>query len=142
MSGLVDVDPRTNNEAKLALASLLGSTMAQLKEIDKSIIGSSSNIQSKLDVNNILGVIKSRPAPQPQVHYSQSPQPEQPAITYAPVSVPAHSEPVHTPTNSEPQEDPNQLVFDFNKPITPETINNKLDAIVSKLDRIIELLNT
>jgi hypothetical protein len=37
------------------------------------------------------------------------------------------------------QEDPNQLVFDFSKKITPDTINDKLDRIISKLDRVIEL---
>lgn len=134
MSGLIPVDPRINNEAKLALASLLGSTMAQLKEIDRSIVGSSSNIQSKLDVNGILGAIKSQP-----VHQA-SPPPQHvapPQLEFIPTPVPVQNVPSPEIPSAE---DPNQLVFDFNKPITPDTINSKLDGIISKLDRIIELL--
>lgn len=137
MSGLVQVDPRVNNEAKLALAALLGSTMAQLKEIDRSIVGSSSNIQSKLDINRVLGAINAPasapspvPVPAPALTISQ------PDLQFTPAPVPAA--PV-SPDSTTP-EDPNQLVFDFNKPITPETINGKLDTIIDKLNRILELL--
>ena len=39
-------------------------------------------------------------------------------------------------------ENPDQLVFDFNKPITPATINDKLDIIIGKLNSILEKLTS
>jgi len=131
---VVNVDPSINTEARFALASLLGATLSELKNIDSNIVGGSNNIRAlKTDVNKIIP-----PLVQPQ------PQVQQPAIT---VTIPQFQPQVATPQVTAPQnittqtqEDPNQLLFDFNQKITPDTVNNKLDSIIDKLNRIIDLL--
>jgi len=144
MDAIQNLNPGTSNEAKLALAALLGSTMAQLKEIDKSIVGSSSNISSKLNVGQILQSIpQAAPQAQPPVLQHQVVQQPAPALSFAPQATVVNAGlNISAPQQIQPttEEDPNQLVFDFNKPITPETVNSKLDAIVDKLDRVLELL--
>lgn len=126
---VVSVDPSINTEARYALASLLGATLSELKNIDSNIVGGSNNIKAlKTDVNKIIPPLAQL---QPQV--------QQPAIT---VTIPQFQPQVATTQVAVPQiqDDPNQLVFDFNQKITPDTINNKLDTIIDKLNRIIDLL--
>ena len=143
MDAIQEVNPNSNNEAKFALAALLGSTMAQLKEIDRSIVGSSSNISSKLDINRVLQTIQQPVQQPPAVHHQPV---QQPGLTFAPqatvvnagMNIAAPAAPITLQPVAE--EDPNQLVFDFNKKITPDTINDKLDIIISKLNKIIEFV--
>ena len=124
----------TDPAAKYAVAALLGATLAELKTIDKAIVGSSKNITAaKPDLNRIFqpgttdGSVVQQPVPL-QPFLPQNPPPV-PVLTQQPV-----------PNTAPEQEDPNQLVFDFNKPITPEVINNKLDIIIEKLNNVVEIL--
>lgn len=128
------VDPNSP-QAREAIVNLLGTTLAQLKEIDKNVVGSSKNISGvRTDLKNVFANI---PIDQPPV-----PQPP-PTIQYSSPS------PVATTVNAGinisapvlPQEDPDQLVFDFSKKITPDTINDKLDRILSKLEGIVSKLD-
>jgi len=130
MDSIQTLDPR-DPRAKEALIGILGTTIAGLKEIDKSIVGGSNNVLAqKTDLRQFSNLFD-QPHPQPQPVYHQ-PQPVavQPLPAAAPIPVP------------EPTEDPNQLVFDFNKPITPNTINDKLDNIIEKLNVVIEKLKS
>jgi hypothetical protein len=127
---IVNVDPAINTEARYALASLLGATLSELKNIDSNIVGGSNNIRAlKTDVNKVMP-----PLVQPQSHIQQ-----QPAIT---VTIPQFQPQIPQPHVVTPQvqEDPNQLLFDFNQKITPDTVNSKLDSIIDKLNRVIDLL--
>jgi len=141
--GLVAVDPNSA-EAKNAVLALLGTTLAELKQLDRNVVGSSKNISGvKTDLQNVFRITTDQTTPQP----SQQPTP-QPTIEFNPIQV-AHQpviQPQQTPPVAiavqQPAEDPNQLVFDFNKPITPTTINDKLDRILDRLDRIIDLFKT
>jgi len=134
MDGFRPVDP-TSREAQEAIANLLGTTLAQLKEIDKTVVGSSKNISGvKTDLKNVFANI---PVNQPP------PVQQPPVISYQPSPV-ATVVNAGINTNQSPviiQEDPNQLVFDFSKKITPDTINDKLDRILSKLDTVISKLD-
>ena len=127
---IVNVDPAINTQARYALASLLGATLSELKNIDSNIVGGSNNIRAlKTDVNKVMP-----PLVQPQSHIQQ-----QPAIT---VTIPQFQPQIPQPQVVTPQvqEDPNQLLFDFNQKITPDTVNSKLDSIIDKLNRVIDLL--
>jgi hypothetical protein len=136
MDGIVDLSP-DDPRAKEALIGLIGSTFAQLKEIDSNVVGGSNNIKAlKTDVKGMIESLVHRP--------------QQQAATPAVQLTPMYVAPTHTAvaaginvpaqlTPPAPQEDPNQLVFDFNMKITPDTINDKLDRVISKLDRVIEL---
>lgn len=119
MSGIVDADLQ-NPQAQQALLALLGTTNAHLKEIDRNIVGSSSNIQSKLNVNQIIQDVKRRiqaPAPQPP-----------PANTVnAGINVQHIPVPAPGPTNIIPH-------------IGSEPVAEKLDKILEKLDTIINAL--
>ncbi|NBW57107.1 hypothetical protein EBR43_04850 [bacterium] len=143
MDGIVNLTP-DDPRAKEAIIGLIGSTFAQLKEIDNHVVGSSSNIKAlKTDVKSMITDIIKPNAPQ----HVPPPVAPPPPVHVAPTFV----APTHTvvaaginvqPTMPVQQEDPDQLVFDFNKKITPDTINDKLDRILDKLDRIIELSKT
>jgi len=129
---IVDLGPNDPN-TKYALAALLGSTLSELKTIDGSMVGSSSNIRAvKTDVNQIFTQLASQ---QPAV--MPPPQHINPVanVVNAGINI---SQPVQqaAPVVAVEYQDPNQLVFDFNKPITPDTINGKLDSILSKLTDI------
>lgn len=133
---LVPLDPNSE-QAKHAVMALLGATLAELKQIDQTVVGSSTNIKGmKTDLKNVFNTLQ-QSTPQPAV--------QQPSIQYSnPVATAVNAginlQPVQVqPT---PSEDPNQLVFDFNKPITPDTINDKLDRILDKLNAVIDLLKT
>jgi len=139
--GLVAVDPNSA-EAKNAVLALLGTTLAELKQLDRNVVGSSKNISGvKTDLQNVFRITTDQTTPQP----SQQPAP-QPTIEFNPIQV--AQQPVIQPQQTQPAavqqpaEDPNQLVFDFNKPITPTTINDKLDRILDRLDRIVDLFKT
>jgi hypothetical protein len=125
------LDPR-DPRAREALIGILGTTLAGLKQIDSSIVGGSNNLTAnKTDINQFASILNAHP---PQQAPQQAPQfvpqfiPQQAPQFALPVPV---LEPV-------PIEDPNQLVFDFNKPITPTVVNDKLDIIINKINSLLE----
>lgn len=128
IQNLAPTDPR----AREALLGILGTTLAGLKEIDRSIVGSSNNVKAhKTDINKFAALLSPTAVHQPQ-HFTPPPQ-------FTPQPAPVQ----HITSSPQIQEeDPNQLVFDFNKPITPETINNKLDIIIEKLNTIINKIDS
>lgn len=135
---LVPLDPNSQ-EAKNAILALLGSTLAELKQIDKNVVGSSKDIRAnRTNLENVFNITE-QPSLNPQTQPVPSVLPVQQPIlaTITPV-VQQPQQPV--PVQSAPEEDPNQLVFDFTKKITPDTINDKLDRILDKLDRLIDKL--
>jgi len=115
---------------------LLGSTLAELREIDKNVVGSSKNISAiRTDLKNVLNFQQASPAATVvNAGANIAGIPNVPIQQQSAVAVQPPPPVISTPL----VEDPNQLVFDFNQKITPETINNKLDRILDKLDRIIE----
>jgi len=126
MDGIVNLTP-DDPRAREAIVNLLGTTLSELKEIDKNVVGGSRNISAlKTDLKNVFNFQ----------------QPSQiTSTTNTVVQPPAQSQvqPSVLPLIS-PPEDPNQLIFDFNQKITPNTINDKLDRILDKLDRIISTI--
>lgn len=127
---IVELGPE-NPSTKLAVAALLGSTLSELKSIESNIVGSSSNIKAlKTNVNQIFSQLTTTQPHQPVPQVVQPP-------AAAPIANVVNAG-VNISQNLQPtvQEDPNQLIFDFNKPITPDTINNKLDSILSKISDI------
>lgn len=128
---LVPLDPHSK-EAKDAVLALLGSTLAELKQIDRNVIGSSKDIvANRTNLQNVFNItepVASTPTP------AQVPQLSIPVTLSIPTTAPAL--PASVPVVNE--EDPNQLVFDFTKKITPDTVNDKLDRILDKLDRILD----
>lgn len=91
------VDPRSP-EAQEALKALLGTTLAQLNEIDKNVIGSSSNIRGvKTDLKNVFQNIQSAQAPQ---HVQPAPVPTLlPIPTPIPVQIESRPDPVNLQDN-------------------------------------------
>ena len=139
--GLVAVDPNSA-EGKNAVLALLGTTLAELKQLDRNVVGSSKNISGvKTDLQNVFRITtdqttsqpSQQPTLQPTIEFNSTQAVPQPILQQVPQVVAAVQQPA---------EDPNQLVFDFNKPITPTTINDKLDRILDRLDRIIDLFKT
>lgn len=127
--GLVPVDPNSQ-EARNAVLALLGTTLAELKQIDKNIVGTSKDIvANRTNLENVFN-IREQVLPQ---------QPPQPQIA-APIQITVNTPPSPSTPPQITDEDPNQLIFDFSKKITPDTINDKLDRILDKLDRVIDLL--
>jgi len=135
------VDPNTP-EARDAIVNLLGTTLAQLKEIDKNIVGSSKNISGiKTDLKSVFSNIPQAnepvptpvPSHQPVVTTIQHQYAPSPAATVVNAGINVQ-QPLVT-------EDPNQLVFDFSKKITPDTINDKLDRLLDKLDLLTSKLD-
>lgn len=104
------VDPRSR-EAQEALRALLGTTLAQLNEIDKNAVGSTTNIRAvKTDLKNVLQNIE-----------VQAPQPP--------------PRPVTTPTQV-PLSEPRFI----QQPVTSTTSDEKIDKIISLLEEIKTLL--
>lgn len=139
---LIPLDPNSE-QAKHAVMALLGATLAELKQIDQNVVGSSTNIKGmKTDLKNVFNAT-AQPQPQPIIQPQAVPQPY---IPPAATSVNAGLNIEHRSTiqlsPAVPEEDPNQLVFDFNKPITPNMVNDKLDRILDKLNHIIDLFKT
>jgi hypothetical protein len=142
--GLVAVDPNSA-EAKNAVLALLGTTLAELKQLDRNVVGSSKNISGvKTDLQNVFRITTDQttsqpvqqPALQPTIEFNSTQAALQPVLQQM------RQVPQVVAAVQQPAEDPNQLVFDFNKPITPTTINDKLDRILDRLDRIIDLFKT
>lgn len=128
---LVPLDPNSQ-EAKNAVLALLGSTLAELKQLDRNVVGSSKDIiANKTNLQNVFNITE-----QPVINNNtQTTTPVAPVLQ--PTLIPNIS-PVQPSSQPVKEEDPNQLVFDFTKKITPDTINDKLDRILDKLDRLID----
>ena len=133
MESIQTLDPR-DPRAREALIGLLGTTLAGLKEIDRSIVGGSNNVTAqKTDLKQFANLLTPTPQSPPPQHIQAPPQYIPP--TYQPIPQPV-------PPAQVIDENPDQLVFDFNKPITPATINDKLDIIIGKLNSILEKLTS
>lgn len=105
------VDPRSR-EAQEALKALLGTTLAQLNEIDKNAVGSTSNIRAvKTDLKNVLQNIETVSTPQP-------PAVSNPQLAYTPAPEPRHIQHVSAPVISD----------------------EKIDKVISLLEEIKSLL--
>lgn len=137
---LVPLDPNSE-QAKHAVMALLGATLAELKQIDQNVVGNSTNIKGmKTDLKNVFNTAQHvQPQPSPQIVSQPYVQPIATAVN-AGLNIEHRSTIQLSP--AAPEEDPNQLVFDFNKPITPAMVNDKLDRILDKLNHVIDLLKT
>lgn len=138
MESIKELTP-DNPEAQQAIYNLLGTTLAELKEIDKTVVGSSKNITGiRTDLKNVFN-FQEPPTPATVVNAGVNIQSQSAPLhaTFIPTPVPSAPPPIVTPIQ---QEDPDQLVFDFSKKITPDTINDKLDIIIRKLDKIVDKL--
>lgn len=134
-------DPRS------ALLGLIGSTFAELKNIDSHLITKNSNIAGiKTDLNRLVAEANSlnnqvpvqAPVQQPVAH-----TPNVPALEPIPVTQSASQPHIESQPRLETYtgEDPNQLMFDFYRKITPDDINSRLADIDLKLSKILDLLN-
>ena len=133
MDGIVNLPP-DDPRAREAIVNLLGTTLSELKEIDKNVVGGSRNISAlKTDLKSVFNF--QQPSPATSV-INTVVAPQQPVLQAIP---PAALQVSATP-QTQPIDDPNQLVFDFNQKITPNTVNDKLDRILDKLDRIISTI--
>ena len=142
-TSIVELDPNSQ-EANQAVMALLGATLAELKQIDQFTVGGSANIKGiKTDLKNVFNTRAQPPvlAAAPQLGMSYAPAPAVNAVN-AGLNIETVKAASPPQQSQEVQDDPNQLVFDFNKPITPDTINNKLDIILDKLNNIIDRLKT
>jgi len=129
------LDPR-DPRAREALIGILGTTLAGLKQIDSSIVGGSNNLTAnKTDINQFASILNAHP---PQQAPQLAPQLPQFIPQQIPQFVPQQAPQFVPPVLAAPIEDPNQLVFDFNKPITPTVVNDKLDIIINKLNSLLE----
>tara|TARA_R100000278_G_scaffold13039_2_gene13843 strand:+ start:2807 stop:3355 length:549 start_codon:yes stop_codon:yes gene_type:complete len=157
MPGPVEQDPRgappasftkevTPQEEANLLMGLMGSTYGELKKLDGSLIGGSSNQfrseQMKQTITNNLNQIQQRTAPTPPPNIpvdntSVQPQPPQP-----PTPPPPPTEPV-----VQPIQDDSQLTFNFDvteKDILFDKIEKltaKVNSLGHRLDQIFEIVN-
>ena len=128
-------DPRS------ALLGLIGSTFAELKNIDSHLITKNSNIAGiKTDLNRLVSEANNLNVPQP---IQQLPQATVPVLEPIPATSPALQPRVQSQPRLETftGEDPNQLMFDFYRKITPEDINSRLADIDLKLSKIVDIVN-
>lgn len=128
-------DPRS------ALLGLIGSTFAELKNIDSHLVTKNGNIAGiKTDLNRLVAEANNLNVQQP---VQQQARPAVPALEPIPITSSVSqpnitSQPVlETYTGN----DPNQLMFDFYRKITPEDINSRLADMDLKLSKILDLLN-
>jgi hypothetical protein len=134
MSDIINLDPNADPHAREVVLNLLGATLSELRDIDRAVVGSSRNISAlKTDLKNVF----TQPGPQSTTVAAGLNIQQPPPLTPVPIQVAA----VNTTQQVETiQEDPNQLVFDFNKKITPDDVIDKLDRILDKLDSVISLI--
>ena len=132
-------DPRS------ALLGLIGSTFAELKNIDSHLVTKNTNIAGiKSDLNKLVAEANNlvpQPTPQPQQIVANAP-----ILAPIPVSesnlLPLQPRILNQPTiEALTGEDSNQLMFDFYRKITPEDLNSRLADIDIKLGQILEVVN-
>jgi hypothetical protein len=143
----LEVDTLPTDPRIMALR-LLGMTTAEMKDIDKNIVGSGSNISGlRLDVNKMVDEFNTALAPVAPVAVQQPvlqgiAQPQLLAVTNTPPVLPEQAQ-------ATVNYDPNQLEFDFYKKITPEdlqyelkNINKNIKNLQEKIDLIYKELST
>ena len=154
MPGPMEQDPRgappesftkevTPQEEANLLMGLMGSTYGELKKLDGSLVGGSSNQyrseQMKQTLVNNLNEIKQRTAPPPPPNIpvdntSVQPQPQPP--------IPPAPQPVQQPIENDDQLtfnfDINEKDLLFNK---IEKLTSKVNSLGNKLDKILEIVN-
>lgn len=141
MDSIINLSP-DDPRAREAIVGLLGTTLAELREIDKNVVGSSRNISAlRTDLKNVLNFQQASPAATVVNAGANIAGMHNIPVQQQPVALQLPTQPSPAVIPAPSAEDPNQLVFDFNQKITPETINNKLDRILDKLDRIIDNYN-
>lgn len=134
------------SEKELVLG-LLGSTFGELKQLDDSIVGTSSTLgrrsnDVRLELQKMVNANFTPPPPPPAIPIAQSPTPSN---AYA--TIPATHVVVEMPKVEAPRVDNNQLEFDFDRKAryvevvdALQTVSARLDNIDSKLDTILELI--
>lgn len=115
-----------DEDVKDILMQFLGQTYSEIHKLDSHIVGTSTNLNPKAHAfkqtaTQVLNSI----ATQPQVHQ------QGPAVVTAPATVPVLAIPV-----VQPEVDRDQMEFNFDDSATAKNIMIKLDAIVSRLDRL------
>lgn len=134
-------DPRS------ALLGLIGSTFAELKRVDEFAVTKNQNTAGiKTDLNRLIHEANSlmTPQTQPQVPVL-TPQPVMPQPSLEPVvvqtTVPALEPKPIQEQQPQSNDDPDQLLFNFYRQITPDDINSRLADIDLKLAKILEKLD-
>jgi len=135
-------------DPRIMALRLLGMTTAEMKDIDKNIVGSGGNVSGlRLDVNRMVN------------EFNTAFTPVAPVVTQQPVLQGLSQPQLHAVTNistnlSEQSQatvnyDPNQLEFDFYKKITPEdlqcelkNINKNIKNLQEKIDLLYKELST
>jgi DNA segregation ATPase FtsK/SpoIIIE-like protein len=117
-----------DEDVKDILMQFLGQTYSEIHKLDSHIVGTSTNLNPKAHAfkqtaTQVLNSI----APQPQV------QQQGPAVVVAPVSVPVAA--VALPV-TQPVLDKDQMEFNFDNSATAKNIMRKLDALISRMDRL------
>lgn len=129
---------------KELLIGLIGSTYGDLKQLDASIIGTSSTLNRRSDEvkNELAKVINTipqqpRPAPSynPPVNIVAPPPP--PSTVNLPFVAPVAPAPVEIK-----QPDNDQLELNFDRKVRYEDIENKLIDMEVKLDKCIAIIET
>lgn len=123
-------------DARTALLNLIGSTYAELKNVDKHIVSGSHNISgTKADFNRLAQEAVAAMSQPVQAAHNQ-PQALTPEFVPQPITL--HPVPQQIVSH---EHDPNQLEFDFYKKITPDDLYKKLSNIDGSLTTILEKLN-
>ena len=117
-----------DEDVKDILMQFLGQTYSEIHKLDSHIVGTSTNLNPKAHAfkqtaTQVLNSI----ATQPQV------QQQGPAVVTAPVMVPAAA--VALPVTQTPI-DKDQMEFNFDNSATAKNIMSKLDALMSRMDRL------
>ena len=132
---------------KEALLGLIGSTFAELKRVDEySVSKNQFTTGIKTDINRLISEaerleVSSQPQQQPQIYQQVPPQPVlHPEPVQQPVINPQSNIVPVVETQPLSNDDPDQLLLDFYRKITPEDINTRLADIDSKLYQILQIL--
>ena len=126
---------------KELLIGLIGSTYGELKQLDASIVGTSSTLNRRSDeVKNELAKIMNTATQQPRAAPSYNP----PAPVAAPQPPPGtvhlpYIQPVETHIEIK-QPDDDQMQFNFDRKVRYEDIENKLTDMEVKLDKCITIV--
>jgi len=118
-------------EIKLATIQFMGQHLTgEMKELNKNIVGESSTLRSlNIDPVKVLQTVPGR---------------GQPYATAVNAGINLPSQPIHhIPVQQAPvvaQPDPNQLEFNFSSSGFTNSFLEKIDAINSKLEKIINIL--
>lgn len=122
-----------DHETLDVLKQFLGQTYGELHKIDSNITGHSAHLTPKSsEFKRIAAQVLDSVAATPQVRTHGPVGGVVPATVALPVTAPVHS--VASP-------DPNQMEFAFDGSATAKSIQNALDRLESKFDKIERKLN-